>query len=93
MLEGLPLIRDLIRHAGDRIVIMPGGGITERNIARIVAETAPRELHFAALQPVASSMRVRRDHVFMGGELRTPEYLRLDTSLARLDAIVAGAST
>ena len=41
VLEGLPLIRDLIGRAGERIVIMPGGGITMRNVARIVAEAAP----------------------------------------------------
>ena len=32
VLEGLPLIVELIERAGDRIVIMPGGGITARNI-------------------------------------------------------------
>ena len=37
VLEGLPLIVELIERAGDRIVIMPGGGITARNIDRILA--------------------------------------------------------
>ena len=37
VLEGLPLIVELMQRAGDRIVIMPGGGITERNVERIVA--------------------------------------------------------
>ena len=32
VLEGLPLIVELIERAGDRIAIMPGGGITARNI-------------------------------------------------------------
>ena len=57
---------------------MPGGGITARNVERIVAATRPREIHFAALEPVASGMQFRRPHVFMGGELRPPEYDRLD---------------
>jgi len=48
-LEGLPLIAELIERAGDRIVIMPGGGITARNVERIVTQARPRELHFAAL--------------------------------------------
>ena len=92
VLEGLPLIRDLIRVAGDRVIIMPGGGITERNITRIIAEAQPQELHFAALQPIESPMRERRAHVFMGGELRAPEYGRLDTSATLLSQIVAQAS-
>ena len=37
VLEGLPLIVELIQRAGNRIVVMPGGGITSRNVERIVA--------------------------------------------------------
>ena len=80
VLEGLPLIKDLIARAGDRVIIMPGGGITERNVARIVAEAQPREIHFAALSGIDSPVTRRREHVFMGGELRAPEYTRLETS-------------
>ena len=92
VLEGLPLIVDLMKRAGDRIVIMPGGGITSRNVERIVTQTRPREIHFAALEPAASAMRFRREHVFMGGELRPPEYERLASSAAAIGAIVAKAS-
>jgi copper homeostasis protein len=80
VLEGLPLISELIRRAGDRIIIMPGGGITPRNAERIIAEARPKEMHFAALEPEAGGMQFRRGHVFMGGELRAPEYDRLVTS-------------
>jgi len=92
VLEGLPLIVELIERAGDRIVIMPGGGITARNVDRILAAARPREIHFAALEPIASGMRFRREHVFMGGELRPPEYDRLDTHAASVRAVIAGAS-
>lgn len=91
VLEGLPLIVELIERAGDRIVIMPGGGITARNVDRILAAARPREIHFAALEPTASGMRFRRGHVFMGGELRPPEYDRLDTSAASVSAVIARA--
>jgi copper homeostasis protein len=67
VLEGLPLIVEFMKRAGDRIVIMPGGGITARNIERIVGAARPSEIHFAALEPVESAMRFRRAHVFMGG--------------------------
>jgi copper homeostasis protein len=90
--EGLPLIVDLIERAGNRIVVMPGGGITSRNVNRIVAAAKPREIHFAALEPAASGMRFRRSHVFMGGELRPPEYDRLATSQASIRSVMANAS-
>ena len=91
VLEGLPLITELVRRAGDRIIVMPGGGITARNVDRIVAEARPREIHFAALEPAAGGMRFRREHVFMGGELRPPEYDRLVTSAATIRAVMAKA--
>jgi copper homeostasis protein len=92
VLEGLPLITELVRRAADRIIIMPGGGITTRNVDRIVAATKPREIHFAALEPEAGGMRFRRHHVFMGGELRAPEYDRLVTSAGSIRSVMAKAS-
>jgi len=92
VLEGLPLIAELVRRAGDRIIVMPGGGITTRNVDRIVGAAKPREIHFAALEPAAGGMRFRREHVFMGGELRPPEYDRLLTSAATIRAVMAKAA-
>ncbi len=37
-------------------------------------------------------MRFRREHVFMGGELRPPEYDRLVTSEAAIRAVVTKAN-
>jgi len=93
VLEGLPLIAALIEQAGDRIVIMPGGGITARNIGRIVAAAKLKEIHFAALEHAAGGMRFRREHVFMGGELRPPEYDRLVTSEDTIRSVIAKSST
>jgi copper homeostasis protein len=91
VLEGLPMIAELVKRAGDRIVIIPGGGITPRNVDRIVAAARPKEIHFAALELEAGGMRFRRNHVFMGGELRPPEYDRLATSEATIRAVIKKA--
>lgn len=90
-LEGLPLIADLVRRAGDRVIIMPGGGITERNVARIVAEARPKEIHFAALCSAPSPAAVRNEHVYMGGELRQPEWSRLETSAPLIGTVLRRA--
>lgn len=74
VLEGSELIAELVRQAGDKITIMPGGGITERNIARIRRETGAREFHLTARQKQASPMTYQNPSAFMGGELRLPEY-------------------
>ncbi len=91
VLEGLPLIAALVREAGERVVIMPGGGLTERNLARVVAETRCREVHFAALQTLPSPMRFRRPHVSMGGELRLAEFDRTRTSRALIEGVMGQA--
>ena len=92
VLEGLPLIAQLVARAGSRIIVMPGGGITARNAERIVATAKPREMHFAALEPEAGGMLFRRQHVFMGGELRPPEYDRLVTSAQTIRSVMAKGS-
>ena len=75
VVEGLDLIADLIDRAGDRLIVMPGGGITDRNINRVRAKVPLlREVHFAGGQPVESRMCFRNPRVFMGGSLRPPEY-------------------
>lgn len=87
-LEGLPLIADLVARAAGRIVVMPGGGITPGNVARIVAGSGAAEIHFAALESAESAMTFRRPQVFMGGELRAPEYARAVTSAAQVRAVM-----
>jgi copper homeostasis protein len=90
-LEGLPVIAELVRRAGSRIVVMPGGGIGPGNIERIIVGARPREIHFAALEPAAGGMEFRRPSVFMGGELRPAEYDRMATSVASVRAVMAAA--
>ncbi|MEU8801662.1 copper homeostasis protein CutC [Spirillospora sp. NPDC048819] len=90
-LEGAPLIAELVKHAGDRIIVMPGGGITDRNVARVAGATGAREIHFAALSEVPSPAVHRNPYPFMGGELRQPEYRRLVTTAAGITSVIRAA--
>jgi copper homeostasis protein len=87
-LEGLDLIAELVRRATGRIIVLPGGGV-ERNPAKVVAATGCREIHVVANRPVESSMAYRNERVFMGGELRPPEYSRLVADAALVQQIRA----
>jgi len=73
-LEGLELLAELQQLASGRIIIMPGGGITSRNVRKIVTATGVREVHLSARRTVESGMNFRNSRVFMGGALRPPEY-------------------
>jgi copper homeostasis protein len=44
---GIETLQRLVTLAGDRITIMPGGGVTEDNLATIVRATGAREIHFS----------------------------------------------
>ncbi len=78
VLEGLDLIAKLVQVAGDRIIIMPGGG-TERNLQKVITEALIKEAHVIGPKERGSAMQYCREGVFMGGELRPPEYARLVT--------------
>ncbi|MER2141863.1 MAG: copper homeostasis protein CutC, partial [Priestia megaterium] len=45
VLQNLQGIRELIAYAGDRIIILPGGGIHESNAEAVIKETKAAELH------------------------------------------------
>jgi copper homeostasis protein len=85
-LEGLDLISDIVRRAGDRIIIMPGGGIHERNLGKIAEHSRAKEIHVAALSLVEGPMKFRNSRCFMGGELRPPEFDLIKTDAGRVRA-------
>jgi copper homeostasis protein len=55
--QGTPLLKELVRRAGDRIIIMPGSGINAGNISTIARETGAKEFHLSARTPEGSAMR------------------------------------
>jgi copper homeostasis protein len=93
VLEGVPLLRELIERAGDRIMVMPGGPVSERNIAQIAAATGARELHFACFEEQESVMRYRNPRVYMGGTLRPPEYSLGVVRSAAVRSFIGAASS
>lgn len=88
VLEGAPLIKSLIAEAKDRIIILPGGGITERKLPRIIEETGASEYHIHLDQPKPSLMEYQSGHVYMGGAMRKPEFQNSYTSAQRVAAVV-----
>ncbi len=67
-LEGAKTLAKLVQAAGDRIIIMPGCGIRENNIAEIARISGAREFHFSAREMKHSLMEFRNPDVIMGSE-------------------------
>ena len=57
--EGLDTIRSLVKAAGDRIIILPGGGINAQNVKSIIRETGVSEIHYSGKELVSSLMQAK----------------------------------
>jgi len=89
--EGKKLIAKLIRKAGDRIIIMPGSGISEENIQQIRKETGAHEFHLTGRKKKESKMQFRKEGIFMGGLPQIPEYEISVTDENRIRKVVEAA--
>jgi copper homeostasis protein len=72
-LEGAALIRNLVTQSNGRLVVMPGAGVTARNIAELAAATGAHEFHASAKRQLPSGMRHRQARLpdMELGELRS----------------------
>jgi len=86
--EGLGLIGALVREARGRLSIMPGGGLTERNVREVVQATSVGEVHFTASRHWESPMTHRNPAPRMGASRLPGEYERSSTSPERVRQVM-----
>ncbi|XP_007903868.1 copper homeostasis protein cutC homolog [Callorhinchus milii] len=88
-LEGLPTIRRLVEQAKERILVVPGGGITERNVMRILEGSGAQEFHCSARSSRDSAMKFRNAGVGMAAPMAAPEYSMKVADVNRVRALNA----
>jgi copper homeostasis protein len=83
--EGVDLIKKLIERASDRIEILPGGGIQDRNLKETVERTGCRQVHMTAWGTVSDTSTQARPGITFGGSLYPSEdrYQMTDAKLVR----------
>ena len=83
--EGLEIIARLVKQAGRRIIVMPGGGINLSNIEKIIIQSKAHEFHLTGRKSTNSEMDFQRSNISMGGYTGANEYTRkvADISLIR----------
>lgn len=59
---GIPLLRELVGQAAGRIIIMPGAGVNERNVASILSATGATEIHSSCRSMDASGQKKTTAH-------------------------------
>jgi copper homeostasis protein len=74
--DGSVLLGELVRVAGQRIIIMPGSGINETNIEKIARVSGAREFHCSARKIIESDMSFRKEGVTMGNVQGYDEFRR-----------------
>ena len=88
-LEGLALITELVRFAGNRIIVMPGVGIGAANVVRVAQATGASEFHVYTERARRSPMSFRKEGIPMGRSYEPDEYLLLETDGEQIGAIAA----
>lgn len=87
-IEGASLIRSMISDAAGRIIIMPGGGIDEYNIAMLANSTGAAEYHLSGRKQRESLMTFRRKGVYMGDPRLQSEYTLKSADSERISSVI-----
>lgn len=65
--EGVELLKQLVKKADNRIIVMPGSGINEQNIGSIALKTNAKEFHFSGRESTESKMEYKNPNLKLGG--------------------------
>lgn len=87
-MDGVAILKEMVRAAGDKIIIMPGSGIDEYNIAALAASTGAREFHLSGRRTVESLMTFRRKGLAMGGNQITSEYMNRIADADKIRSVI-----
>ena len=86
-IEGAHIIAHLVEKAAGRIIIMPGSGVNESNVADLVHFTKATEIHSSARSAVKSKMQYHNDHILLSRE-HLDEYSILMTDVEKVKEII-----
>ena len=87
--EGADTLASLVRQAGDRIIVMPGCGINERNFRKLDSIINAKEYHMSMNRSYESRMTFHPGHIYMGGLLRQSEFTLSGTSEERVRNLIS----
>lgn len=86
--EGTDVIKALVEKAAGRITIMPGAGINESNIEKMIRETGAKEFHLSGMNHIPSKMIFHKEGLFMGGLSQIPEYEIAQSDVEKIRRVV-----
>lgn len=87
-IEGADIIYNLVNQSNGRIIIMPGSGVDENNIARLVKATGASEFHLTGRMSVDSEMIFRQPGISMSGINGIDEFSRKVADTEKIKRII-----
>ena len=87
---GTDTVREMIEYAAGRIEILPGAGITQKNVRRIIDATGTNQIHIAAHRQLADTSVSNNRSIFYGGCLYPREDLFNMTDRETIHTIITG---
>eukprot|EP01127_Copromyxa_protea_P017172 TRINITY_DN5200_c0_g1_i1.p1 TRINITY_DN5200_c0_g1~~TRINITY_DN5200_c0_g1_i1.p1 ORF type:complete len:488 (+),score=114.47 TRINITY_DN5200_c0_g1_i1:30-1466(+) len=87
-MEGLDNLLLYNQKANNRIIIVPGGGVTEKNVNKIIKSTGVSEIHASARSIYPSAMVYQNRRVYMGADLKPDEFSVKVTNADRVQHFV-----
>lgn len=89
IVDHLDRLGELAGRAGDRISVMPCGGVRAHNVDRLLAIPGIREVHIGASLRSPSAMEYRVPSVTMGAPYEPDEYTFEAADVERIGAVAA----
>lgn len=71
--DGAGLLAELVKQAGDRIIIMPGAGVKSSNLEKLVKESGAKEYHTSARKAADNPVKFINKEVSDYGNLYIPD--------------------
>lgn len=50
--DGIPLLKKMAQQAGNRLIVLPGSGLTQHTVVQVVKQTGVREVHTSARKSI-----------------------------------------
>jgi len=91
-MEGVELISQLVKKAQDKIIIMPGSGVNDKNIETLIEQTNVTEFHSSAKTFLHGKMHYQNQSVSMSGSVNPEEFKHISVDQEQIKTMLKALS-
>ena len=88
VIEGINLLAKLVKKAGNEIIIMPGSGVNEANLSKLIQKTKAIEYHSSAKTFDNSKMNYFNQDISMGGIDTVNEFSKITVDPKKIKKMI-----